>query len=106
MFFSRASGFVFHEDKDGVKIISPNRKNIFYLNDLASFLFLSLDKPKTINQLIKAVVNHYDVSQKEAKSDINKWLKESKKMGFIEEKSKKPNFFINFLKKIKSRAFS
>lgn len=106
MFYSKVSGFVFHTDEEGVKIISPDRKHVFYLNELASFIFLSLDQPKTLEKLIARVMTEYKVGKAVAQKDIQQWLEEAIKMGFIQVNSKKINPVINLLKKIKHRVFS
>jgi len=106
MFYSRVSGFVFHADEEGIKIISPDRKHVFYLNDLASFIFLSLDQPKTLGKIISNVMAEYQVEKAVAQKDVKLWLEEAIKMGFIQADSKKINPVINFLKKIKHRVFS
>lgn len=106
MFYSRVSGFVFHTDEEGVKIISPDRKHVFYLNDLASFIFLSLDQPKTLGKIISSVVAEYQVKKEVAQRDVKLWLEEATRMGFVQVTSQKTNPIINFLKKIKHRVFS
>lgn len=103
MFFSRSSGFVFRDDSSEIKIISPDRNNVFYLNDFASFLFLSLNKPRTIPELTKLALARYDVDKEVLEKDIKNWLKESIKSGFIQKSSKKNNPIIDFLKEIKRR---
>ncbi|PJE73498.1 MAG: hypothetical protein COV02_02435, partial [Candidatus Terrybacteria bacterium CG10_big_fil_rev_8_21_14_0_10_41_10] len=78
-------------------------KNVYYLNDFASFLFLSLEKPKTVNGLVKLALAEYDAKEEVLRQDIEDWLKESMKSGFIKNSSKKNNPIIDFFKEIKRR---
>ena len=107
MFFVRSSEVVFDVDATSglVRIIPVDRKNIFYLNELASFLFLSLNRPKTLTSLVALVTKEFSVKPAVAQKDIEQWLKEATKFGFVQETAKNRSKFdlLSFLKKIKNR---
>ena len=51
------------------------------LNETGAFLWRNLEKECTQEQLVKALMEEYDVEEKQAKKDAEKAAKEAKKSG-------------------------
>jgi len=59
----------------------------YKLNESAGFLWQKLDKPKTSEELLKFMSGTYEVEDIQAKKDIDSFIKNGLKHGFILLKS-------------------
>jgi len=59
----------------------------YKLNETAGFLWQKLDKPKTSEELLKSMRDVYEIEDIQAKKDINDFIKNGLKHGFILLKS-------------------
>lgn len=56
---------------------------LFMLNELGGFLWDRLEGAETADDLLKAVLEEYEVSEAEARQDIAEFLDKLKSMGII-----------------------
>ncbi len=68
-----------------VVILEKNKEHVRQLNEVASFLWENLKKPKSIDQLVSATVKEFDVDQKQAKKDVEEWVADYLDEGFLQE---------------------
>lgn len=59
---------------------------LFEFNEVGYFILNLIKKGKSINEILKSITRHFEVSQDDAKKDLNNFLKELKKRGLIETK--------------------
>ena len=53
-----------------VVVVTPDDGKLHLLNDLASFLWEQLDAAQSIDALVRAVTDEYDVDENTARTDI------------------------------------
>lgn len=70
----RNKNIIFKYVEDTVYILDPYNTVIRTLNETASFLWNSLEKPKSINELTKLVCKEFAVSQQQAENDIKEFI--------------------------------
>lgn len=61
-----------------------NKGRYFYLNEVGSHIWELLDEKKCIKDLITEIVNIYDISEDNCKSEVNNFLIDLKNGGLIE----------------------
>lgn len=66
-------------------ILEPNKKMMRELNEAASTIWEILAKPHSINEIIKQLCLKYDVEPKQAKMDVETFIKEYVRDGFVKE---------------------
>lgn len=59
----------------------------YKLNETAGFLWQKLDKPKTLEDLLRSIKDIYEIENIQAKKDIDDFIKNGLKHGFIVSKS-------------------
>jgi methyltransferase-like protein len=63
-------------------------QRIFSLNQTAEYIWENLDGKKKMEDILKGVLTHFDVSQKEAEKDISEFITELLNANLIEESGK------------------
>ena len=58
---------------------------IMMLNELAGFVWEQLQNPISQEELLKAILNEYDIDEATASSDLSELLKKFKDFGVIED---------------------
>ena len=66
-------------------ILEPNKKIIRELNEVGSFIWQQLVKPRDINEVVNAICKEYRVDAKTAETDVRKFISEYVKDGYISE---------------------
>ena len=61
-----------------------NASKIFNLNETGTFIIKKLMDDVEIEDIIKAMLDEYQVDRKTLESDLNEFIKELKKRGFYE----------------------
>ncbi|GEM_PF-3515037 len=74
---------VYHEIDDEVIILDSRNGKYFALDGVGKYIFLALSKEKSIDSLIEELINIYDVSKQELRSDIENFLLILKKEAII-----------------------
>ena len=64
---------------------SKNFNGIIYLNETGSFLFEQLNKKKTSEELIKSLLDAYDIDEETARNDVNEFIDNLKKANLLDE---------------------
>ena len=65
-------------------ILNREQEQIHQLNPVASFIWNKLDGQITLEQLVMAIANKYDVKQEVAKHDLESLLSELSDLNLIE----------------------
>lgn len=86
-FFSRSK--VSFSQKDGsFLVLTPDRKHIIELKDVAFSIWQNLEKPISFENLLKKLKKEYDVSEEELERDLKDWLKQALKEKIVKKQSK------------------
>ena len=56
---------------------------LFLLNELGSFLWDRLEQAETADELLQNILEEYEVSEAEARTDLTEFLRELEKMGIL-----------------------
>jgi hypothetical protein len=80
LFFSKLIG------KEWV-LLKQESSYCYKLNETAGFLWQKLDKPRNSEELLKFIKDIYEIEDIQAKKDINGFIKNGLKHGFILLKS-------------------
>lgn len=86
MKFSASSSFFSKYLNDSCILLKRNYDYFYELNDTAGFLWKNIQTPKTVNDLIKSLLSEYSLDAKKAKTDVEDFLKDGVKIGFITKK--------------------
>ncbi len=60
-----------------------NMNQVYNLNEVGSFIYDTIDGEKTIAQVHKALINQYEVNQKEALNDITFFINDMVNRGVL-----------------------
>jgi len=85
--FSR-SKVSFNQKDDSFLVLTPDRKHILELKDVAFSIWENLAKPISFEDLLKKLKKEYDVSEEELEKDLKDWLKQALKEKIIEKSLK------------------
>lgn len=66
-------------------ILEKDKTHIRELNKVAGYLWGLTKNPISVNELAKQLTKKYDVNLKTAKVDVESWVKEYLKQGFLEK---------------------
>lgn len=66
-------------------LLESNKKHIRELNETAGFIWSLLKKPTTPQAIVKKVCQEYDAPRKEIEADVEKFVHEYKRLGFIQQ---------------------
>lgn len=88
-------------------LLSQDKKRCYYLNQVASFLWPVLSKGATLSRLTALVCREFDISSEIAREDVQKWLKDGLKEGYIvtEKELSKTQSLLGRFARIVSRFF-
>ena len=79
---------IFSKLIDGVWVLlKQDSAYCFKLNETAGFLWESLNKPKTVDELAKLVKSAYDIEEQQAATDVSMFIKNGLVQGFILKKT-------------------
>ena len=73
----------------GETLIVPVRRGVadlaslFSINSVGSTIWQALEKPRTVDELVTAVADAYDVPQEKAREDLQVFLNEAQAAGII-----------------------
>lgn len=67
-------------------LLEPNKKFMRELNDVAGFIWGSLEKPTSVVRLVGLVCKRYKVTRAVAEKDIKMFIQDYLKDGYIIEK--------------------
>ena len=67
--------------------ISPKIKGAILLNRISAFVWEKLQNPMSIEELLKAVLDHFNVTEETARKDLANLLTQFREMELIEDDS-------------------
>jgi len=80
----RNNNLVFKKINEKIYFLDPEKEEFHSLNRTASFIFSLTTRPISIRGIIKKVKDKYsEVSEKDVKSDVLKWVKNYLECGFF-----------------------
>ena len=65
--------------KEGLFILTQGGDALFSLNDAGSFIWGSLKHNKSVDEIVKDLTSFYDVDKKQARKDLDIFVKDIKK---------------------------
>lgn len=71
---------------DEIIILSVEDEVYYKLDSVAAFIWDIIDEPKTVDEILEAILNEYDVEKDESESDLIELLYGLLKKGLIEIK--------------------
>jgi hypothetical protein len=82
-FFVRRSGQISEACAGEAVVLDLDRDRYFAVRGSAARLWLLLERPCTLSELVDAVVAKYDVDRPTATSDVSRWLEEMLRLELI-----------------------
>lgn len=84
------SGYLLRQIADTYVVVPVGEKVIEFrglitINELGKFIWDLLSNEITYDDLLKAILNEYEVEAEKAKSELDVFLNEAKRIGVIEE---------------------
>ena len=67
-----------------VLIVAPRDRRLHRLNEVASYIWMSLDRPRTADELARLVSREFDIDEKTARKDVKAFVSELKKKDLLE----------------------
>jgi len=81
--YKRRSNIVFQEVEGSIHILDEKNDSIVSLNSTATFLWKKLSKPVTIENLVQSLTSSFEIGSKQAKEDVNKFIRSMSKLNFL-----------------------
>lgn len=70
--------------KSGLFIVDPDKGTYSHLEGVALIIWSNLKTKKTKPALLKIITNEYEIDQRTAEKDLDEFLKQAIKLGFVE----------------------
>jgi hypothetical protein len=64
-------------------IVVPPRREIHRLNEVGTLLWRELEAERTLDQLVGAVVEEFEVGESEARADVERFLREMRERELV-----------------------
>lgn len=81
--FERTPDLPFQKILDEVIILVPRERRLHRLNEAAALLWLSLDAPRTADDLASTLLDEYEIDDETARSDARTFLREMEEKGLV-----------------------
>lgn len=81
--YRRNKNITHQEVDERVHILDEKEDAIITLNETATFLWKSLSKPMTADELADKIVAEYDINANKAHVDVQAFLSKVEKKGFV-----------------------
>jgi hypothetical protein len=79
----RNTGLPFQEIEGRVVVVAPARRETHQLDELGSFLWAQLSRPRSIEDLVETVCGDYDVDAELAGRDVRAFVAELEEKGLV-----------------------
>ena len=71
-------------DDDGGLVVNPIAHDVTVLNPVGSLIYSMLDGSHSVQQIVEAVVAQYDVTEDQARQDVDAFLADLRERGMLE----------------------
>ena len=69
---------------DEVIIVAPKDRRVHRLDDVAAHIWLDIEKPRSIDELVRSVSGEFEVDEKTARRDVARFVDALKEKGLAE----------------------
>lgn len=70
---------------DGGLVVMPLRSEVKVLNPVGTRIYSLLDGKHTLDEIVAAVVDEFEVSEPQARDDVQEFLRELSEQGLVSE---------------------
>ena len=81
----KSPGVSWQDFGEGSIVLNPNRQKVHELNPTASHIWLELTQGSNFSETLKSLTNSFDVSEDQARKDIEKFLKDATEWELLQE---------------------
>lgn len=81
--FKRNPNTIFKVSDNTVYILDPNDNTLHTLNETASYIWETLNKPQTEAEICKKLIDTFEISVDEAKKDVAQFLQHLQSRKFV-----------------------
>jgi hypothetical protein len=67
-----------------VAILHLKSTHYFGLNELGAYIWQALSEPRTVSEICKALLDHFDVDDERCRTDVSEFLTKLEQAGLIE----------------------
>lgn len=82
--YRRKKDIIFREEEDEAILFNPDTSGIVVINSTGCFIWPLLDGKRGTKDILEKIVKEFDVGLKAAKTDLDKFVTDLEKQGFIE----------------------
>ena len=79
----RDSGLPFQEIQGRTVVLSPARREVHELDEVGTFLWTRLDRPRTAADLVDSLCGEFEVEPGRAREDVRAFLTELRDKGLV-----------------------